>query len=157
MGTDPPRSKPFVPGLTVPGLMAPAPNHFPCWTVRQFRAYPESREMRRLKQGPGTSGDVPLWLRRGLPRGFEPVLRCRMARIEGMPERKAGLLSRLAYRFSRRRFGKVAEPLMIFAHHPSLSKGNAIFELALQRARLLDAKLKGLASLKAATLIGCPF
>jgi hypothetical protein len=80
-----------------------------------------------------------------------------MARIEGVPESKAGLFSRFAYRFSRRRFGRVAEPLTIVAHHSSLSKGNGLFELALQRARLVDAKLKSLASIKTATLIGCPF
>ena len=80
-----------------------------------------------------------------------------MARIKALPEREAGLLARLAYRFSRRRLGEVAEPLAITAHHPRLLPGYCVFELALDRSRRVEERLKELAALKAATLIGCPF
>lgn len=80
-----------------------------------------------------------------------------MARIEGVPKNKAGLLTRLAYRYALRRFGKIPEPLAITAHHGWISAGNGVFELALLKARRVDEKLKALASLKAATLTGCPF
>ena len=80
-----------------------------------------------------------------------------MARIEGIPEHKAGLATRFAYWFSQRRFGKVAEPLRAMAHHPTLLRGYAAFELSLDRSGLVDDRLKNLAGLKAATLIGCPF
>lgn len=80
-----------------------------------------------------------------------------MARIEGIPKSEAGLLTRFAYWYSRRRFGKVPEPLTLVAHHPRLSRGYGLFELALQKARLVDARLKELASIKVATLVGCPF
>lgn len=43
-----------------------------------------------------------------------------MTRIRGVPEREASLLGRLAYRFSLRCFGKVAEPLKVTAHHTRL-------------------------------------
>ncbi len=80
-----------------------------------------------------------------------------MARIGGVPEREAGLATRLAYWFSRRRLGKVAEPLQVTAHHPTLLRGYGAFELALERSSRVDDRLKDLAGLKAATLIGCPF
>ncbi len=78
-------------------------------------------------------------------------------RIEGVPKGKAGLFARLAYRFSQRQYGKVADPLKVAAHHRQVSFGAGMFELALQRAKLVEPRLKGLAQIKAATLIGCPF
>ena len=80
-----------------------------------------------------------------------------MARIDGVPPERAGLLVRLAYWFSRRMVGKVAEPLTIAAHHPWIFRAYGAYEFALARAQRVDPKLKALASLKAATRIGCPF
>jgi hypothetical protein len=80
-----------------------------------------------------------------------------MARIQGLPKNKTGLMSRLVYWMARRRLGKVPEPLTLIAHHPWLSRGYGLFELALDRSRLVDTRLKELATLKVATLVGCPF
>ena len=80
-----------------------------------------------------------------------------MARIEGVPASKAGLATRLAYWYVRRGFGKVPEPLTVVAHHRWLSRGYAAMEFTFQRSRIVDEKLKVLASIKAAALIGCPF
>lgn len=81
----------------------------------------------------------------------------KMARIEGVPEDEAGLLERLMYRFSRRRFGKVLEPLAVTAHHRKLLLGYAGMELALDRSRLVEGRLKELASIKVAAMVGCEF
>jgi len=80
-----------------------------------------------------------------------------MARIAGVPENRAPLLTRLAYRFARRRVGAVPEPVAVSAHHAWIFRGMGAYELALERARLVDAKLKALAEIKAAALVGCPF
>ena len=80
-----------------------------------------------------------------------------MARIAAVPESKANLFTRFAYWFSKRRMGKVAEPLAVTAHHPWIFRGYGTYEFALERSRLVDARLKALAGLKAAALIGCPF
>lgn len=80
-----------------------------------------------------------------------------MARITGVPYSKAGFLTKFAYWFSRRRLGRVVEPLTVMAHHPWISRAYGAYELALERAHFVDARLKALASLKAAALIGCPF
>lgn len=78
-------------------------------------------------------------------------------RIEGVPDSKASLFVRFAYWFSQRRLGKVADPLKIMGHHSWVSFGYGMFELAGERARLVELRLKELAQLKVATLIGCPF
>ena len=78
-------------------------------------------------------------------------------RIEGVSKSKASLFVRLAYWFSQRRLGKVADPLKITGHHSWVSFGYGIFELASERAQLVELRLKELAQVKVATLVGCPF
>ncbi len=80
-----------------------------------------------------------------------------MARIEGVPQRRAGLFARFIYWYARRWLGKVPEPLTVTAHHGWVLQGYSAYEFALGRARLVDARLKALAGLKAAALVGCPF
>ena len=80
-----------------------------------------------------------------------------MSRIPGVPAEKAPWLVRLAYRMARKRVGQVPEPVMVAAHHPWIFRGVGAFELALERARRVDAKLKALAEIKSAALVGCPF
>ncbi len=80
-----------------------------------------------------------------------------MARIEGVPENEAGLLVRFIYRKARRRLGKVPTPIAVAARHPRLPLGYGVFELVQDRSRLVELRLKALAQLKAAALIGCPF
>ena len=80
-----------------------------------------------------------------------------MKRIEGVPEREAGALARFAYRVSRRRLGKVAESLTVTAHHPRMLAGYGAFELAFDRSRLVNERLKSLAETKVAATVGCEF
>ena len=80
-----------------------------------------------------------------------------MARIEGVSERRAGPLVRFAYRYARKLLGKVPEPLTVAAHHGWIFQGYTAYEFCLARARRVDARLKALAGLKAAALVGCPF
>ena len=79
------------------------------------------------------------------------------ARIAGIPEGRAGVFLRLAYRFAKRMVGKVPEPLAVAAQHPWIFRGYSAYEFMLGRAKLVDQRLKILAEIKAATLIGCPF
>ena len=80
-----------------------------------------------------------------------------MARIEGVSAEKAGWLLRFAYRVARRMVGKVPAPLTVAAHHGWVFRGYSAYEFAIGRARLIDRRLKILAEIKAAALIGCPF
>lgn len=92
-----------------------------------------------------------------------------MARIEGVSDREAGLLVKLAYFFMRRQFGQLTgregrpmdermiEPLKMYAHVPGLLRGIAGLEQATARLHHLDEHLKNLVELKAATLTHCEY
>ena len=80
-----------------------------------------------------------------------------MARIEGLPKSRAGVLARIGYWYAQRWLGKLPEPLAVVAHHRSIFQAYTAYEFALGRARLVEARLKALAGLKAAALVGCPF
>jgi hypothetical protein len=41
-----------------------------------------------------------------------------MSHIPGVPEHKANIFVRFAYWLSKKRIGKVVEPLAVTAHHP---------------------------------------
>lgn len=79
-----------------------------------------------------------------------------MPRVPGVPTRTAGVLGRLAYRYARRRFGAVPEPLTVLLHHPRLATASAVGELAGERAmRHLPASLRELVVYRVATTVGC--
>jgi len=79
-----------------------------------------------------------------------------MARIPGVPKNRAGLTGRVAYWAARRRLGKLPESLTVIAHHKWVLRGASAFEVALDRSRLVPTKLKQLAMIKVAMLVGCP-
>jgi len=84
-----------------------------------------------------------------------------MARIRGAEPGQqglvSGLLTRIAYAMTKRKVGRVVKPVQIMAHHTRLLWGDAQMELSMGASHLVDAALKDLAQLRAATLIGCPF
>jgi hypothetical protein len=79
-----------------------------------------------------------------------------MARIKGI-ERPRGVLTRIVYTMAKRMVGKIPEPMTLSAHNPAIFQAGAAYEFFLDRARRVPKKLKTLASIKASTLIGCPF
>jgi len=80
-----------------------------------------------------------------------------MARLEGVSDANAGLVTRGAYRGAKRLAGRVPDPLRIMAHSPAVMWADGLFELAIGRARSVPARLKSLASVKVAAMIGCVF
>jgi hypothetical protein len=84
-----------------------------------------------------------------------------MARIPGANPSQQGLLkglfTRLVYRLTRRKVGRVVMPVQIVAHHSKLLWGYGQMEQSLLSSRLVDASLKDIAQLRVATLVGCPF
>ena len=73
------------------------------------------------------------------------------------PRRKPGLIARLLFRAFRARLGSVPFPAEVKAHRTALLVGDTIVSSALMGNRTAPEKLKTLASLRAATLIGCVF
>ncbi|MFA4929895.1 MAG: carboxymuconolactone decarboxylase family protein [Patulibacter sp.] len=80
-----------------------------------------------------------------------------MARLQGVQDGEGGLFARYAFRESRRRTGKVMTALRVGLLHPGITVGVGAMERQLDRAKDVDPLLTELASLKAATLIGCEF
>lgn len=78
-------------------------------------------------------------------------------RIEGLESRQASWLLKPLYFLLRRRFGKVLTPYKVWAHRPGATIGLTIAMQTIEAARGLDPKIKRLASLRAAQLIGCLF
>jgi hypothetical protein len=84
-----------------------------------------------------------------------------MARIPGAPANQGGPLRRLfvslVYYLTRRRLGRVITPIQVTAHHTKIFWGYLQMEQSQMSSKLIDPKLKGLAELRVATLVGCPF
>jgi AhpD family alkylhydroperoxidase len=79
-----------------------------------------------------------------------------MARIPAVPAEDAGVLGRLAYRLTRRRFGDVPEPFGVARHHRKLFWAQLVTEAAHQKAStVLPARLRELAVFRTATVVGC--
>ncbi|HEY5997830.1 MAG TPA: hypothetical protein VI078_00815 [bacterium] len=79
-----------------------------------------------------------------------------MARIAILEEGRTSLISRALFRAARRRLGRMPESWKVMAHVPRLHLGRGVFELLLDSSRLVPRRLRRLADIKAATLIGCP-
>ena len=84
-----------------------------------------------------------------------------MARISGALANQGGPLRRLfvglVYSLTRRRLGRVIMPIQVTAHHSKLFWGYLQMEQSQMGSKVVDGKLKGLAELRVATLVGCPF
>ena len=84
-----------------------------------------------------------------------------MARIEGAdPKRQGwlgGLFTRIVYGMTKRKLGRVVVPVQITARHGKILWGYGQMEQSLLGSSLADARLKHLAEMRVATLVGCPF
>lgn len=84
-----------------------------------------------------------------------------MARISGASANQGGIIRRLfvgiVYSLTRRKVGRVVMPVQVTAHHPTVLWGYGQMEQSQLGSKLVSAKLKGLAELRTATLVGCPF
>jgi alkylhydroperoxidase family enzyme len=80
-----------------------------------------------------------------------------MTRIDGVPTRKAGPLVKLAYRMTRRQFGRMMDPVTVYAHTPGLLMGYGMLERATAKQHRVEERLKALAETKAAAVVNCEF
>lgn len=77
-------------------------------------------------------------------------------RIEPLPPKRAGLLTRAMYRIAKRRYGQVPEPFAVAAHHRKLMIASAMHETMVDRAsKALPTGVRELAVLWTARQIGC--
>lgn len=77
-------------------------------------------------------------------------------RIAPLPPQRAGLLTRLMYRYAKHEFGEVPEPFTVAAHHPRLLVANAVHETLLKSgSKTLPDAVRDLAVLWTARTVGC--
>lgn len=102
---------------------------------------------------------LPIWLLVLLARDREAQPRATPAPAPGariaLPDRPRGLLARTSYAVSRRRYGAVMDPIKAFGHTPGILAGYATLELAAERSHHAPERLKELAVMRAAMLVGC--
>jgi len=80
-----------------------------------------------------------------------------MARIRGLESNEVGPVTRFIYWMTKRKLGRLVLPLKVTAHQPRLLRALGQMEMGQQAVHAVESKLKNLASIKAALLIGCPF
>ncbi len=80
-----------------------------------------------------------------------------MARIDGISDADANLVTRQVYKVANKRLGAVPDPLRIYAHCPPVMFAVGAFEQIWGRASSVDPILKDLCQLKVSAMIGCVF
>jgi alkylhydroperoxidase family enzyme len=88
-----------------------------------------------------------------------------MPRLPGVSDRDAGLSTKIAFFFTKRRFvamtgresDTMLDPLRMYAHIPKLLSGYGRLEQAVAKVHLLDLRHRALAELKAATTTRCEY
>ena len=71
-------------------------------------------------------------------------------------QKPTGLVQRYAWRYSRRQFGKVVEPVQAAAHHRGVTVASGALEMAVARGwTALDEQLRWLALQATSAAIGC--
>lgn len=80
-----------------------------------------------------------------------------MARIEGLAEEAAPAQIRTVYERVKAKYGTSLEPVTIAANHPEIFQAYISYEAAFAGASRVDRKLKELAMLKVAAIVGCRF
>ncbi len=79
-----------------------------------------------------------------------------MSRIKGL-ERPVSPFKRFVYFMVRRKLGKVVTPVKVHARHDAAFGGYVRMEMAQDKFRRVAPAPKALASIRVATLVGCPF
>jgi hypothetical protein len=80
-----------------------------------------------------------------------------MARIAGIEPEQANPFTRFVYWMTKRKIGRVITPVKITAHQTRLLRAAGEMEMGQLAMHSVDETLKGLAGIKVAKMIGCPF
>lgn len=87
----------------------------------------------------------------------EEMRRTHLPRIRGVESKQAPWHVRLIYWFRKRKYGHVTEGTKILAYDPRLLRQFVRMTMYSESKGVLPPRLKRLAMLKTAMLVGCPF
>jgi hypothetical protein len=78
-------------------------------------------------------------------------------RLPGVQNNEAGLFVKIAYFITRRKYGKVIDPVRIYAYRPRILRAaGGLFRASLGKT-IVTPRLKGLVMHQTSRLIGCLF
>ena len=80
-----------------------------------------------------------------------------MSRSEGVQDNEAGLLTRLLFWFAKRALGRIPRGMRIRAFDPKYLRRAVRMDLYAASRSSVSMRLKELAQLKVALMVGCPF
>lgn len=80
-----------------------------------------------------------------------------MSRLPELRAARPGLFARIVYFITRRKLGRVPEPVKVLHRNPAILMAMGGYETALERASQVPHRLKVLAQVRTAMQIGCPF
>ena len=80
-----------------------------------------------------------------------------MSRVEGLKDNEAGLIFGRIFKEAKKKAGAVPDPIRLMARSRGVMWAGVGFELGIARAKSVETKLKNLASLKVASMVGCVF
>ena len=80
-----------------------------------------------------------------------------MVRSQGVQDNEAGLLTRIIFWLAKRRLGRVPLGLRVRARDPKLLRNIVRMDLYGVSRSIVPMRLKELAQLKVAMMVGCPF
>ena len=80
-----------------------------------------------------------------------------MSRIQGVSNKDASFIARIAFWLTKRKWGKVLTPVRIAAHRPRILRAVGSMEGAQDRLKHIEPSLKMLLYTFVATKVGCPF
>ncbi len=78
-------------------------------------------------------------------------------RVKGIDPDKAPESVKPVFQGSRDFFGRVITPYLVTAHRPEILLAHAQLGLAISGSTVVDGRLKTMASVRAAQMVGCPF
>ena len=78
-------------------------------------------------------------------------------RIGDVPLSERGIFVRIARWYGRRKLGRDVGPMKVLSHHARVLFGVAAMESALEGSGAVPGRVKCLAELQAARMVGCPF
>ncbi len=80
-----------------------------------------------------------------------------VVRSQGVQDNEAGLLTRIIFWVAKRRIGRVPLGLRVRARDPKLLRNVVRMDLYAASPGTIPVRLKELAQLKVAMMVGCPF
>jgi hypothetical protein len=120
-----------------------------------LRREPFDQILSQRQEGAKVNG--PLVLRIGVSIGKADFRVVEIMRIKGIDPELAPDSVRAAFQKSIELFGRVITPNLVMAHRPEIFLASGRLNQAVAASTVVDGRLKTLAFVRTAQMIGCPF